>query len=178
MNEIDSAPAHEFLFLNFIHANLLPNEILIRLISTLISVKTHSGFLKVLHVGTVSTNVFLRRIHNFALDMGWLPWPVVVKRQWPSIEFKEKRAITWEEHCRIIEREKNPERKAFYKMAWHLGASQSDLAFLEAENIDWEHHVISYARKKTGSIAIMRFAEDVAEIHFCQLFMPVLSESR
>lgn len=33
-------------------------------------------FLKVLNVGTVSTNVFLRRAHNFALDMGWLPWPV------------------------------------------------------------------------------------------------------
>ena len=30
-------------------------------------------FLKVLHAGAVSTNVFLRRIHNFALDMGWLP---------------------------------------------------------------------------------------------------------
>ncbi len=49
-------------------------------------------------------------------------------------------------------------------MAWHMGASQSDLAFLEAENIDWEHHVISFERKKTGSIAIMRFGEDVAEI--------------
>jgi integrase len=121
-------------------------------------------FLKVLYVGTVSTNVFLRRIHNFALDMGWLPWPVVVKRQWPSIEFKEKRAITWEEHCQIVEREKNPERKAFYKMAWHMGASQTDLAFLEAENIDWEHHVISYARKKTGTIAIMRFDGEVAEM--------------
>jgi integrase len=89
---------------------------------------------------------------------------VVVKRQWPAIEFKDKRAITFEEHCQIIEREKNPERKAFYKMAWHMGASQSDLAFLEAENIDWEHHVISFERKKTGSIAIMRFSEDVAEI--------------
>ena len=121
-------------------------------------------FLKVLSGGKVSTNVFLRRIHNFALDMGWLPWPVVVKRQWPAIEFKDKRAITWDEHCQIIGREKNPERKAFYKMAWHTGASQSDLAFLEAENVDWEHHVISFERKKTGSIAIMRFAEDVAEI--------------
>ena len=121
-------------------------------------------FLKVLNTGTVSTNVFLRRAHNFALDMGWLPWPVVVKRQWPAIEFKEKRAITWKEHCQIIERENNPERKAFYQMAWHLGASQSDLAFLEAENVDWEHHVISFARMKTGSIAIMRFGEDVAEI--------------
>ncbi len=59
-------------------------------------------FLKVLNIGTVSTNVFLRRAHNFALDMGWLPWPVVVKRQWPAIEFKDKRAITLEEHCQII----------------------------------------------------------------------------
>jgi integrase len=121
-------------------------------------------FLKVLNAGTVSTNVFLRRAHNFALDMGWLPWPVVVKRQWPVIEFKEKRAITWEEHCRIVERENNPERKAFYKLAWHLGASQSDLACLEAENVDWDSHVISYKRMKTGTIAIMRFDEDMAEI--------------
>ena len=121
-------------------------------------------FLKVLHTGTVSTNVFLRRVHNFALDMGWLPWPVVVNRQWPAIEFKDKRAITREEHGRIIEREKNPERKVFYQMAWHTGASQSDLAFLEAENIDWEHHVISFARQKTGSIARLRFGEDVAEL--------------
>jgi len=121
-------------------------------------------FLTVLNSGKVSTNVYLRRIHNFALDMGWLPWPVIIKRQWPAIVFKEKRAITWEEHCRILEREKNPERKAFYKMAWHLGASQSDLAFLEAENIDWEHHVISFARQKTKTVALLRFNEEVSEI--------------
>jgi hypothetical protein len=30
-------------------------------------------FLKVLGAGSVATNVFLRRIHNFAIDMGWLP---------------------------------------------------------------------------------------------------------
>jgi integrase len=49
-------------------------------------------------------------------------------------------------------------------MAWHTGASQSDLACLEAENVDWEHHVISFARQKTGSIARLRFGEDVAEL--------------
>ena len=87
-----------------------------------------------------------------------------MKRQWPKVEFKDKRAITWEEHQAIVTRELNPERKAFYKLAWHLGASQSDLAGLEAENIDWEHNVISFARKKTGSIAIMRFDDEVAEI--------------
>ncbi len=121
-------------------------------------------FLRVLENAKVSTNVYLRRIHNFSLAMNWLPWPVIVKAHWPKIVFKDKRAITWEEHQSIIAREPNPERKAFYQVAWHLGASQSDLAFLEAENVDWEARVISFARKKTGSIALMRFDDDLAEI--------------
>ena len=29
--------------------------------------------LKAMQVGTVSTNVFLRRLHNFCVDMNWLP---------------------------------------------------------------------------------------------------------
>jgi integrase len=121
-------------------------------------------FLKVLEQGSVSTNIYLRRIHNFAMDMSWLPWPVLPKKRWPAIKFKEKRAITWKEHQAIVARELNPERKAFYQLAWHLGGSQSDIAFLEAENIDWEANAISFARKKTGSIAIMRFDDEVAEL--------------
>ena len=121
-------------------------------------------FLKVLENGSISTNIYLRRIHNFALDMNWLPWPVLPKKRWPAVKFKEKRGITLAEHLAIVARELNPERKAFYQLAWHLGAAQSDIAFLEAENIDWEHNVISFARKKTGSIAIMRFDREVAEI--------------
>jgi integrase len=121
-------------------------------------------FLKALEHGSVSTNIYLRRIHNFALDMNWLPWPVLPKKRWPAIKFKEKRAIKREEHQAIVAREINPERKAFYQLAWHLGAAQSDIAFLEAENIDWESKVISFARKKTGSIALMRFDEEVAEL--------------
>ena len=38
-------------------------------------------FLHVLEEGTVSTNLYLWRIHNFALDMSWLPWPVVPKKR-------------------------------------------------------------------------------------------------
>jgi integrase len=121
-------------------------------------------FLRVLESEKVSTNVYLRRIHNFALDMTWLPWPVLAKKRWPAVQFKEKRAITLAEHQAVVARENNPERKAFYKLAWHLGASQSDLAFLEAENVDWDHHVISYKRMKTKTIAVMRFDEDMAEI--------------
>jgi len=121
-------------------------------------------FLKVLENGSISTNIYLRRIHNFALDMNWLPWPVLPKKRWPAIKFKDKRGITLAEHLAIVSRELNPERKAFYQLAWHLGAAQSDIAFLEAENIDWEHSVISFARKKTGSIALMRFDEEMAEL--------------
>jgi hypothetical protein len=64
-------------------------------------------FLKVLESGKVSTNNYLRRFHNFAVDVGWLPWPVLPKRRWPVLRYKEKRAITREEHETIIRREAN-----------------------------------------------------------------------
>jgi hypothetical protein len=63
--------------------------------------------LKVLGAGTVVTNVFLRRIHNFALELGWLPRLVLPKKQWPKIRFKEKRAATALEHQAIDAAEKN-----------------------------------------------------------------------
>jgi integrase len=121
-------------------------------------------FLRVLEAGKVSTNVYLRRIHNFALDMTWLPWPVLAKKRWPAVQFKEKRAITLAEHLAIIARETNPERKAFYQLAWYLGASQSDLACLNAEDVDWDTHIISYKRMKTGTVAIMRMDEEMEEL--------------
>ncbi|MGA2775906.1 MAG: hypothetical protein ABSE81_07625 [Candidatus Omnitrophota bacterium] len=62
-------------------------------------------FQKVLIAGTVSTNVFLRRLQNHCLDMGWLPVPILSKKKFPKIKHKEKRAVTWDEHCRIIARE-------------------------------------------------------------------------
>jgi len=40
--------------------------------------------------------------------MNWLPWPLVPKRQWPAVEFKEKRGITLAEHLAIVAREQNP----------------------------------------------------------------------
>jgi integrase len=112
----------------------------------------------------VSTNVFLRRIHNFALAMNWLPVPVIPKAQWPGFRFKEKRAITLEEHRAIVARETNPERRAFYELAWHLGASQSDLAFLEGENVDWQQKIISFARRKTGQVSHVHFGSEVEAI--------------
>src|SRR5579859_4670772 len=38
---------------------------------------TAEELLWVLKSGTVSTNVHLRKIHNFCLGMNWLPWPIL-----------------------------------------------------------------------------------------------------
>ena len=121
-------------------------------------------FLKVLQTGSVSTNVFLRRIHNFALDMSWLPWPVLPKKRWPKVRFKEKRAVTALEHQAIVAAEANPERRAFYEFCWHLGGAQSDVANLSAEDIDWQAKIVSFSRRKTGTASIIRFGEDLERI--------------
>ncbi len=121
-------------------------------------------FLRVLEKGAVATNVFLRRIHNFALDMNWLPCSLIPRRQWPAVVYKPKRAITLEEHHRILERESNPERRLYYELCWHLGTSQSDLAHLKAADIEWPNRVLSYQRGKTGTPALLHFGPQVEAI--------------
>jgi len=121
-------------------------------------------FLEVLKKGTVSTNVYLRKTHNFAVDMNWLPATVIPRRQWPAIHYKEKRAITWAEHQRIIAAEVNPERKVFYQVCWHLGASQGDLANLKGEDIDWENNTVSFFRRKTGVPVLVHLGHDAQDL--------------
>ena len=131
----------------------------------LVIVETQPDHLwQVLNAGTVSTNVHLRELHNFVLAMGWLPWPVIPQRQWPKIRYGTKRAVTLEEHRRIVEREKNAEYKAFYELCWHLGGSQSDVAALLAENIDGPRRVIAYARKKTQSLAHLHIGPELESV--------------
>jgi integrase len=109
---------------------------------------TSQDFLAVLEVGGTSVNHFLRRYHNLALGLGWLPWPILTKKFWPQIRHKKKRAITLEEHQRIVAREGNKERRLFYEMLWETGASQTDAATMNQENIDWKRGVITIKRKK------------------------------
>jgi integrase len=109
---------------------------------------TPEDFMKVLKTGTVATNVYLRRAHNYALDMDWIIRPVLVKKRWPKPVYKDKRAITEEEHMRVIARELNPERRAYYQILWYTGASQTDAANLTAENIDWKKKELTYRRRK------------------------------
>jgi len=111
-------------------------------------------FIGMLDIGTVCTNIFLRRLHNFALDMSWLPAPIIVRRQWPKIRFKEKRGVTAEEHQKILAGEQNPEWRAYYQMLWHVGGAQSDVANLCAGNVDWQHKVISFSRITRSSMSV------------------------
>lgn len=51
------------------------------LIRNRIIIETKSEhFLEVLQDGTVSTKVHLRKLHNFCLDMNWLPWPILPRK--------------------------------------------------------------------------------------------------
>ena len=58
--------------------------------------------LMVLRTGNVSTNVYLRRLQNHCVGMGWFPLPILPRKLFPKIVHREKRAVTWVEHCQII----------------------------------------------------------------------------
>ena len=118
--------------------------------------------------------------------MEWLLKSVIPRLQWPRPVFKSKRAITAEEHAAIVGRELSAERRNkgsrnsdqphyderrdFYELLWHTGASQSDAACLMAEDVDWNNRTIAYSRMKLKSRgtavkpALIRFGEDVAAI--------------
>jgi len=111
---------------------------------------TGEDVLVVIHANGNCVAHYLRRLHNLALDLGWLPWPVLAKRAWPKIRSQSKRAITAGEHATLIASERNAERRAYYELLYQTGAAQTDAANLTAENIDWPNGVLIYRRKKLG----------------------------
>jgi hypothetical protein len=111
---------------------------------------TAEDFLGILKGGKVSVAHYLKRLHNLAVNLGWLPFPVLAPALWPKPQFKDKRGITLAEHQRILAAEKNPERSLFYRLLWEIGPSQSDAAMLTAENVDWPTRSLTYFRMKTG----------------------------
>ena len=128
-------------------------------------IETHAeDFLAVLKAGTISTNLHLRQIQNFALDLNWLPRPIIPRRQWPTVRFHERRAITRTEHEKIVAADPNAERRLFYEVAWHLGASQTDIALLTADNIDWQARIITFERLKTGQPCVVHFGDGFAAV--------------
>jgi integrase len=114
--------------------------------------------------GTCSTNHFLRRMHNLALGFGWLPWPAIAQKLWPKYTPQTRRAITWEEHQRILAAEKNLERRSYYELLWEVGGAQTDAARLTAEDIDWTFRTISFHRCKTESLVTLSIGQRLEEI--------------
>ena len=111
---------------------------------------TGADLLAIVHANGNCVAHYLRRLHNLAVDLGWLPWPVLAKRAWPKIRSQSKRAITAEEHGAVIASERNAERRAYYELLYETGAAQTDAANLTAEDIDWQNGVLVYHRKKLG----------------------------
>lgn len=111
---------------------------------------TAEDLLAVLHANRNCVGHYLRRLHNLAVDLGWLAWPILAKRAWPKIRSQQKRAITAEEHAAVIAAEKNVERRAYYELLYETGAAQTDGANLRAEDVDSVNGVLVYRRKKLG----------------------------
>jgi hypothetical protein len=95
-----------------------------------------------------STHHYLRRLHNFALHLGWLLAPVMADAAWPQTQKKKFTAITAEEHEQIISREQNVERRNYYQMLWETGGSQTDIACLQWDQIDLAQGIIRFTRRK------------------------------
>ena len=121
-------------------------------------------FLAVLNCGKVSVAHYLKRLHNLALGLGWLAFPILAPRLWPKLRFKSKRGITLAEHLRILAAEKNPERNLFYQLLWEVGASQSDAAALTSGDVDWGIRTVSYSRMKTGTPAQLSIGNGLATV--------------
>jgi len=114
---------------------------------------TAEDFLSICKRNGNSVGHYLRRLHNLAINLGWLPWPILHKAVWPKIRIKSKRGITPEEHAAVVASEKNPERRAYYELLYETGAAQTDAAMLTSKNIDWRTGVLSYRRQKLGEFS-------------------------
>jgi integrase len=97
-----------------------------------------------------STNNWLRRLHNYALDLGWLLAPVMARKAWPVMRYKIALAITAEEHQQITQTESSEERRLYYEMLWETGGSQSDVASLTWDAVDPKDGILTYWRCKRG----------------------------
>ena len=126
---------------------------------------TSGDFLAVLNDKKRSTLHYLKMLQSLTINLGWLAGRVVLPKQcWPKITAKDKRAISWEEHQRIVVAEKNTERRLFYEVLWETGASQTDAAYLSRRNLDEVQGVLVYRREKTKTQASIKIGERLRSI--------------
>ena len=95
-----------------------------------------------------STQYHVRLAFNYGVKLNWVDKDLIPERLWPKVRWNHFRAITREEHEKICASTEDPERRSFYELCWHLGASQGDAANLDASNIDWNKRLLVYRRAK------------------------------
>ena len=115
-----------------------------------------------------STHHYLRRLHNYALHLGWLLAPIVADAVWPTTHKRKFTAITEDEHERIVAREQNVERRLYYQMLWETGGSQTDVACLHRDQVDLQEGVIRFTRRKLmnkdGGNSLLRIGQRLSAI--------------
>lgn len=99
----------------------------------------------------VSTNVQLRILHNRALDLEWILRPVLSKRAWPKIKYGHRQSITLAQHQAVLAVTPNEEYRLYFELLWLTGGSNTDIANLTAEDIDWRARRLYYGRQKLKS---------------------------
>jgi hypothetical protein len=99
-----------------------------------------------------SAHKWLRILHNRALDLGWLLTPVLARKFWPKLRTKKTKAITAEQHARLVASEKDGEFRLYLEMLWEIGGAQTDTARLHRDNVDLFNRRITYSRQKLESI--------------------------
>jgi hypothetical protein len=87
---------------------------------------TADDFFTVFKQNQVSINEFLKRLHNFAVHLGWITIPIVAPYLWPKYEPKDRRGITPEEHQSLLAQEKKAE--------WKLGSVAQFVGKKDREN--------------------------------------------
>jgi integrase len=99
----------------------------------------------------VSTNVQLRILHNRALDLGWLLHAVLSRKAWPKVRYAKRRGIMLEEHRKILAVTGREDYRLFLELLWETGGSQTDIASLDAADVDWGNRRLYYQRQKLES---------------------------
>jgi integrase len=128
---------------------------------------TAEDFLKLMKGRGPALTHYLRRLHNLALNLGWLPWPVLHKAAWPKPQHVSKRALTEKEYRAIIKAERNEERRRYYELLWEIGAAQMDAAQITADNIDWLSMTLIFHRQKLrdgSEPCVLRIGPTLAKI--------------
>ena len=95
----------------------------------------------------VSVNKYLRMVHNRALDMGWLLAPVLARKMWPKFRYKNRRAITEDEHRKIVAAEHLTDYRLYYELIWCTGGTYSQS---RPESIRFNSSTKHQRRRKSG----------------------------